>query len=194
MAGASHSNAQALPDSHRLPTRPWPQLSSYSWRHKTTSERHYRHVIMSFNRLAVAQNCLDPWAHKMLSIRHTIGYPLFSGFGIWPQDKPEQRAAKQKCDLLAIRLTVTQTACSLPIQQILVHHPPKTNNCSSAAQQRSFPKLVHNVGVRALAHQVLNYLTMALSRCVKEGSLRISLGSRKRVETTACNSKPTQSS
>ena len=77
-AGASHSNAQALPNSPRLPTRPGPQLSCFPWQQRTTSERHYRHVIMSFTHLAVAQNCFDTWTHKMLFIRKNCQvHPLF---------------------------------------------------------------------------------------------------------------------
>ena len=125
VAGASHSNAQALPDSHRLPTRPWPQLSYYSWRHKTTSERHCRHVIMSFNRLAVAQNCLDPWAHKMLSIRH-IGYPLFSGFGIWP-GQTWTKSGQTKMRSLSHK-THSHTNCLLPAHSADSCPPSPQNN------------------------------------------------------------------
>ena len=69
-ASASRFNAQALPNSPRRPTRPWPQLSSIFWRRKTTSERHYRvttswHVIVSFNYLA--------WL-KIVSTHHVYIY------------------------------------------------------------------------------------------------------------------------
>ena len=57
------------------------------------------------------------------------------------QDKSVQRAAKQRCDLLAVTLTVTHTNRSPPIQQALVYHLPTERNENTtllAAQQRSF--------------------------------------------------------
>jgi hypothetical protein len=80
-----------------------------SRRRKTASERQYQ-VIASWpvnselQPSCVAQNC---WPNDTVHINYQI--PCFCWIRNLTHDKSEQRAAKQRCDLFAVTLTVTHT-------------------------------------------------------------------------------------
>ena len=108
----------------------WTSIYQLFWGSLGTRVLTHPHVIMSFTHLAVAQNCFDTWTHKMLFIRKNCQvHPLF-----WDSEfDPGQIWTKNG-----------QTI------------PPRENQKATllAAQQRSFPIRVHNVGVQAFAHQI----------------------------------------
>ena len=78
------------------------------------------------------------------------------------QDKSEQRAAKQRCDLLAVTLTITHK----PLTAHSAGSSPPSSHQKNAtlltAQQRSLLINVHNVGVCPFADKVSNCFYVAL--------------------------------